>query len=152
MSIGGGGWSIRLTGATGKCINEISNNQTADDSDDSGKGDGSSGLTERDTTDENNGFHTLTEYRNQGQDDQSPLSGLGTTIHIYHIDGLARPKNRKVEHQRFPSKASWSFTLHLAFALSILSIVIPTIKMRIEAISEKIPSHNSSDFFQRSEA
>lgn len=141
-----------LTGATSKGIDEVSDTETAQDSNNSGEGDGSTRLTERDSTNENDGFYTLTEHRNEWQNNQCPFSSLGTTVHGYRPNALKPYRHTNMKNQPFPSKASCSFTLHLAFVLSILSIVMPMTKMSIEAMSEKIPSHNSSDFFQRSEA
>ena len=140
----------RLTGAAGKGIDYISNDGTTDDADDGGEGNGCRRFTERDAANKYYRLYTLSEDGDQGQDKQSPLSDLGTTINSYHTNASKEPKHwKRIYHEPFPSKASWSFTLHLAFALSILSIVIPTTKMRMEATREKIASHNSSDLFHR---
>lgn len=78
---------------TGKGIDDVSNDETTDDPDDSGERDGSSRLAERDTTDEDNSFHTLAEDGNEGQDEQDPLSSLRTTIHVYHTNALTLPRH-----------------------------------------------------------
>jgi len=57
---------MRLTGTAGEGIDEVSNDKTANDADDSSERDRSTRLAERDTTDEDNGFHTLTEHGDQG--------------------------------------------------------------------------------------
>jgi len=56
----------QLTSATGEGIDDVSNNEAADDADDSSERDGSGRLTERDTADKDNGFHTFTEDGNEG--------------------------------------------------------------------------------------
>lgn len=77
----------RPTGATCEGVDDVSNDETADDADDSSERDGSSWLTERDTTYEDNGFHTFTEDGDHRQDEQSPLSSLGTAVNIYRTNG-----------------------------------------------------------------
>lgn len=60
------GTEKRPTGTTGEGVNEVSNDEPANDADDSSDGDRGGRLAERDTTDEDDGFHTLTEDGNHG--------------------------------------------------------------------------------------
>ena len=84
-----------LTRTTGEGIDEVSNDKTADDANDSSEGDRSSRLAERDTADEDDGFHTLTEDGDQRQDDQSPFSGLGTAIDSFLANASIQPRRHR---------------------------------------------------------
>jgi len=81
----------RLTGTAGEGVDDVSNNKTADDADDSSEGNRSTGLAERDTADEDNGFHTLTEDSYQGQDNQGPFSSFSTTIDTFLTNASTQP-------------------------------------------------------------
>jgi len=54
------------TGTAGEGIDDVSNDKTADDADNSSEGNRSTRLAEGDTANEDNGFHTLTEDGDQG--------------------------------------------------------------------------------------
>ena len=95
------GRNVRLTRAASEGVDEESTNETADETDDRSKGDRSGGLSEGDTTDEDDGFHTyahasseitvgarggikrtFSENGNQGQNKQDPLAALCFRIDV----------------------------------------------------------------------
>ena len=80
----------RLTGTAGESIDDVSNDKTANNADDSSEGDSSTRLAKRDTPNEDNSFHTLTEDGDQGQENQGPFSCLSTTIDGFLTNALAQ--------------------------------------------------------------
>ena len=72
----------RLTAATGKGVDEETAGDAADQADDGGDGDGRRGLAERDTADEDDRLHALTQYSNEREDEQHPLAALCARIDV----------------------------------------------------------------------
>ncbi len=69
-----------LTCPAGEGVDEVSANKAANETDDGSNRDGSRRLAERDTADEDDRLHTLTQNGDEGQDEEHVLPGARTLV------------------------------------------------------------------------
>ena len=72
-----------LTGSTGECVEHEAADEAADDTDDSGDGDGARRLAEGNTSNEDDGFKALAQYDDKRKCKESPLARASSARSIY---------------------------------------------------------------------
>ena len=68
------------TGSAGECVDNITTDETANDTNDGSNWDGSRRLTERNTSDEDYSFHALSQNGNEGQEEEDPFASKSSSV------------------------------------------------------------------------